>query len=130
MSFLGGGWNSAEDFPFKFVSLPPLLGLGAGSIDEELVLEVNEPKRSDPSKLFRGTVANGSTMLGLAVPVFWDLVSDCTTGSGAAKKSNAGGFVEVTAGWDANRSTFVCSVNHDKIISRRDQNLGNTKEKV
>lgn len=115
-SFFGGGGNSADDFPFKLLGLPSFVIFWVGSIDAELVWEVNEPKRSDPSKLFSGTAANGSTMLGLAESDFWDLVSDCTTGSGTAKKSNAGGFAEGTAGWEANRSTFVCSISHSKLI--------------
>lgn len=44
---------------------------------------MNPPKKSDPSKLFSGTAAKGSTML-----VFVGAgVSDCITGTGAAKRS-------------------------------------------
>lgn len=48
---------------------------------------MNPPKKSDPSKLLSGTAAKGSTMLVFVGAGLVDLVSGCTTGTGAAKRS-------------------------------------------
>lgn len=104
--FLGVGLDSV-DFPLKL-----LTGFGMGSVDTESVWEVNAPKRSEPSKLFSGTAAKGSNVSTFIWSDFGCLVSECTTGLGAAKKSTSEEFVEGKAGCEANRSTFVCIEGH------------------
>ena len=64
---------------------------------------------SDPSKLFSGTAANGSKMLAFGGSDFGAIVSGCTTGSVAAKRSTVGEVAGVMAGWEANRSTCSCT---------------------
>lgn len=48
---------------------------------------MNPPKKSDPSKLFIGTAAKGSTMLVFIGAGLVDFVSGRITGTGAAKRS-------------------------------------------
>lgn len=92
---------ASEAFIFKSLRLPSFIGSFAGSVEAELELEENAPKRSDPSKLFNGTVANGSTMLFFVESDFSVLVSGCITGSALEKKSTG---AEVTDS-EAKRST-------------------------
>lgn len=89
------------------------------SAEAELEPELNAPKRSDPSKLFNGTAANGSRMLMSVGSDFAVLVSGCTTGSTVENKSTVEGTVEGMAGWYANRSTSVCAKGHVKSYQCR-----------
>jgi hypothetical protein len=88
---------------------------------------VNTPKRSDPSKLFIGTAANGSKTLVFGGSDFGVLIPGCATGSSLEKKSNVEGTAEGLAGWEVNRSTFVCKTSHNKIYHHRISKHPSTK---
>lgn len=81
--------------------------LCAGSVDTESVCEEKEPKKSELSKLFIGTAANGSTVWVDIVLDSEGLISGWTACSEAAKKSTAGETAEL-AGGEAKRSAFAC----------------------
>lgn len=108
VSFFWGGLESCDDFVLMLLRFPSLMGFCVASFEAESELEVNEPKMSDPTKLFSGTAANGSTMLASAGSNFGAVVSCCTTGS-AAKRSTVGEVAGTVAGWEANRSTGSCT---------------------
>ena len=75
---------------------------------------MNPPKKSDPSKLFSGTAAKGSTMLVFVGAGLVDLVSDCNTGTGAANRSTGEEADWEMVGWEANRSTSFCTYSNSR----------------
>lgn len=113
---MGGAFESAEDFSLKLIWLPSLPSFCAGSEDTESEWELNAPNKSDPSKLLSGTAAKGSKMLASAGAEFGAFASGCTTGSGMAKRSTVEEAEEEMAGWEANRSTLVCTNGTNKSL--------------
>ena len=87
------------------------------SKDDWSVWEVNVPRRLDPSKLFNGIAAKGSTKFTFDDPIFSVLVAVGATWSDAAKKSiveetaaDGNGCAFADTDCAANRSTFGCMI--------------------
>lgn len=120
-SFLAGGAKVSGEAALTFPLLPWFEELWLDTAGKGSVWEVKTPKGSEPSKLFIGTLANGSEML-LDSSDFEALLPIWGAGSGAAKKSIVAETGGVGAGWEANRSTSNCRkaqnmISYGKVLS-------------
>lgn len=110
VSFFCGGMDIPVVFWFKLT--PSWEEFCVCCADTGLVLEVKSPKRSDVSKLFRGTAAKGSITFGFVGSDSDVLFTFDNGGSDAAKRSTV--EEEGPANADsANKSIFCCRKRKD-----------------